>query len=100
MTSLDTQPKPRDGSGIRICQRRGVVYSLKEERMIATVPMLELLTYDDVAKLLRMTGRNVSNLVKAGRLPAVKLGPRSVRFDPADVRRFIEGCKTSECVLN
>jgi excisionase family DNA binding protein len=61
--------------------------------------MPELLTYDDVAKLLRMTGRNVSNLVKAGRLAAVKLGPRSVRFDPADVRRFIEGCKTHECEL-
>ena len=52
-----------------------------------------LLDYPAVAKLLGLCVRQVANLVKAGRLRAVRLGPRSVRFDPADVRRFVDEAK-------
>lgn len=52
-----------------------------------------LLTYDEVGKLLAVTGRTVFTLAKRGELPAVKIGSR-VRFDPADVRAFIDRRRT------
>lgn len=51
-----------------------------------------LLTYDQAAKLLGVTGRTVWTLVHRGGLPAVRFG-RSVRIDPADLRAFIDRSK-------
>lgn len=51
-----------------------------------------LLTRQDAAKALSVTDRTVDALVKRGVLPAVRIG-RSVRFDPADLRSFIERAK-------
>jgi len=48
-----------------------------------------LVMYDEAAKILGVTDRTVRTLVKKGKLPAVRFG-RSVRFDPADLRNFIE----------
>lgn len=49
-----------------------------------------LLIYDDVAELLRVSERTVRSMVRRGDLPCVRIGRGSVRFDPADIRAFIE----------
>jgi excisionase family DNA binding protein len=54
--------------------------------------MHPLLTYREAAKVLGVTPRTVWTLVQARTLPAVRFG-RSVRFDPADLRRFIDRAK-------
>lgn len=51
-----------------------------------------LLTYREVGKILNVTDRTVWQLVKDGKLQAVRFG-RTVRIDPADLRAFIERAK-------
>lgn len=51
-----------------------------------------LLTTGETADILGITDRTVRTLVRTGSLPAVRFG-RSVRFDPADVRNFIDAAK-------
>lgn len=53
-----------------------------------------LLTYREAGKLLGVTERTLWTLVDQGALPAVRFG-RSVRIDPADLRRFIDRSKSS-----
>lgn len=58
-----------------------------------TVPIMEhLLKYREVAKLLGVTERTVSTLVKRDGLPAIHMGG-SVRFDPTDVRVWLDRSK-------
>jgi excisionase family DNA binding protein len=54
----------------------------------------KLLTYKQAGVLLDVTERTVWTLVDDGKLPAVRFG-RSVRIDPADLRAFIEHCKST-----
>ncbi len=54
--------------------------------------MHPLLTYREAATVLGVTPRTVWTLVQAGTLPAARFG-RSVRIDPADLRRFIDRAK-------
>ena len=54
-----------------------------------------LLTYRACAHLLGVTDRTVYSLVRRGDLPAVRFG-RSVRIDPADLRRFVDRAKECE----
>ena len=59
----------------------------------SAVPSIErLLSYEQAAKLLSVTGRTVWTLVDRGDLPAVRFG-HSVRVDPADLRAFIDRSK-------
>ena len=51
-----------------------------------------LLTYDEAAKMLGVSGRTVWTLGDRGELPAVRFG-KSVRIDPTDLRAFIEQAK-------
>ena len=53
----------------------------------------KLLTYKQAGELLGVTERTVFTLVKEGHLAAVRFG-RSVRIDPADLRAYIDRCKT------
>lgn len=53
----------------------------------------KLLTYEQAGELLGVTKRTVWTLVDDGELPAVRFG-RSVRIDPADLRAYIDRCKT------
>jgi excisionase family DNA binding protein len=60
-----------------------------------TTPIVEqLLTYKQAGALLGVTERTVWTLVDDGELPAVRFG-RSVRIDPADLRAYIDRCKTT-----
>ena len=53
-------------------------------------PTLErLLNTGEAAEILNLGKRTVQELVEARRLNSIKIG-RAVRFDPADLRRFIE----------
>ena len=54
--------------------------------------MLRLLTLSEVAKLLAISERSVKRLVGRRGLRCVRLG-RSLRFDPADVSRFVAARK-------
>lgn len=53
-----------------------------------------LLTYKQAGELLGVTERTIWTLVADGELPAVRFG-RSVRIDPADLRAYIDRCKTA-----
>lgn len=53
-----------------------------------------LLSEDQVAGVLLVSPRTVGKLRRAGKLPGVLIG-RQHRYDPADVRAFIESCKTT-----
>jgi excisionase family DNA binding protein len=52
--------------------------------------MTKLLTKRIVAEALVVTPRCVERWVKSGKLPAVKLSARAIRFRERDVERFIE----------
>lgn len=57
-------------------------------------PIVEkLLTYKQAGELLGVTERTVWTLVADGELQVVRFG-RSVRIDPADLRAYIDRCKT------
>ena len=59
----------------------------------AVAPIVErLLTYRQAGELLGVTERTVWTLVDQGQLPSVRFG-RSVRIEPADLRKFIEQSK-------
>jgi excisionase family DNA binding protein len=49
----------------------------------------ELQSPAEVARRLRMSRSNVYHLAGIGALPSIKFG-KAVRFDPADVDRFIQ----------
>ena len=52
-----------------------------------------LLSKREAAELLGVSERTVDNYRSAGRLRAVKIGPGAVRFDPCDLRAFIDEAK-------
>ncbi|MAG17649.1 MAG: hypothetical protein CMJ21_06220 [Phycisphaerae bacterium] len=54
-----------------------------------------LLTYQETGKLLGVSDRTIWQLVKDGKLRAVRFG-RSVRIDPADLRGFIDRAKAKD----
>ena len=56
-----------------------------------------LLTGKQAARLLSISERSLFTLNKAGQLPAVHIG-RSVRYDPADIRVWIDAAKKSQNV--
>ncbi|MBI5836500.1 MAG: helix-turn-helix domain-containing protein [Candidatus Eisenbacteria bacterium] len=55
-------------------------------------PPQRLLTIPEIADLLQLSGRTIRRLVASRRLPCVRLG-RQLRFDPADVVRFVTARK-------
>ena len=57
-----------------------------------------LLTYRETSNLLGVTERTIFALVRGGDLPVIRFG-RSVRFDPADARAFIEKSKRPSNLL-
>ena len=52
--------------------------------------MIQLLTAADVAKTLAVSPDTVLRLVRRGKLVAIRVGPRLVRFTPEAVDRYIE----------
>jgi putative molybdopterin biosynthesis protein len=55
-------------------------------------PAPRLMTYKEVAAVLRCTGKTIYNLVRRGDLPAVRFG-HSVRIAADDLAAFVERSK-------
>ncbi len=63
----------------------------EELAMLSNGHDLELLTADDVAKLLKYPDRHaIYKLKREKKLKAVALGDKTLRFSRAEVRRFIQ----------
>ncbi len=56
----------------------------------------ELLTPQKVAEILKIKPARVYEAVRDGRLPAVRITSKLIRFRPEDVERFIQQCVKSE----
>ena len=54
-----------------------------------------LLTDSETARLLRLTPRQVARLARRGEIPSVTLPGNEVRFDPDDIREWVESLKES-----
>lgn len=52
-----------------------------------------LLRTPDAARLLAISERKLWELQNSGQIPVVRIGSRNIRFDPADLRRWIERAK-------
>ncbi|NLW83658.1 MAG: helix-turn-helix domain-containing protein [Phycisphaerae bacterium] len=52
-----------------------------------------LLSSRDAAKTLAISERTLYTLTQQGRIRAVRLGQRCVRFDVRDLEAFIQACK-------
>ena len=50
----------------------------------------ELITYEEAAELLGLAKGTVYAMVHQNRLPHIRLGRRLVRFDPVELRAFVE----------
>ena len=57
-----------------------------------------LLTIPEVAKYLHRSERSVWSDVYTGKLPIIRVGPRSVRVDPSDLSVFIEQRRSGQLV--
>ncbi len=55
--------------------------------------MGNLITDSEAAEILRLTPRQVARLAKKGILPSVNLPGGEVRFDPDDLRAWVESLK-------
>ncbi|HWK28929.1 MAG TPA: helix-turn-helix domain-containing protein [Solirubrobacter sp.] len=51
--------------------------------------MKKLLTADEVADLLAIKRKTVYNLAASGTIPCVRIGPRTVRFDPDRLAEWV-----------
>lgn len=54
--------------------------------------VVALLNSHQAAKLLNISTRKLWTLTNCGQIPAVRMG-RAVRYDPADLQRFIDQSK-------
>lgn len=68
--------------------------SMFERRNEHTIEPL-LLTARQAAKVLSISERTLWGLTKSGDIPAVRFGGRNVRYDPADLRAWIDSAKNS-----
>jgi len=55
-----------------------------------------LLTARQAAKLLKISERTLYARTADGSIAVVRIGNRGIRYDPADLRRWIERAKNSE----
>lgn len=55
--------------------------------------MTRLITDSEAAELLALTPRQVAKLAKRGELPSVTLPGDETRYDPDDIRLYIEARK-------
>jgi predicted DNA-binding transcriptional regulator AlpA len=49
-----------------------------------------LLTYEDLERIYGLKRGTAAALVSRGILPCIKLGPRSTRFDPDEIEKWIQ----------
>ncbi|MEN6384375.1 MAG: helix-turn-helix domain-containing protein [Phycisphaerales bacterium] len=54
----------------------------------------QLLTIQEAAKCLAVSDRTLFSLTQSGRIKAVRISSRAVRYDMRDLEQFIETMKT------
>lgn len=54
-----------------------------------------LLTADEVARILNVPRKTVLNLSRRGDFVRLKIGDRTVRFDPADILQYLQNTKAA-----
>jgi excisionase family DNA binding protein len=64
-------------------------YIKKQVQPLTFGPVPKYLTKTEVAQMLSVTGRYISMLVASGRLNALRLGHKTLRFRPQDVEAFV-----------
>lgn len=64
------------------------VVGLEPPRASRSLPTTELLTAEEVAKILKLSKMAVYELARTKQLPSIRIG-RRVRFDPAKVHGFL-----------
>jgi len=74
------------GGQIRVCEARFMHDGASRYASDTTEPLLRI---NDVCRRLAVSRQTVYRLVAAGDLAATRVGTR-LRFDPADVRRYVE----------
>jgi excisionase family DNA binding protein len=55
-----------------------------------------LLTVRQAANVLNLSERTLFSLTKTGKIPVVRIGDRGIRYDPADLRAWINSAKNHE----
>ncbi|MHB8898072.1 MAG: helix-turn-helix domain-containing protein [Thermoguttaceae bacterium] len=55
--------------------------------------MTKLLTHNEVSELLQLTPRQVIRLAKRGDFPCVRFPRDEIRFDPDDIRKWVDAHK-------
>lgn len=53
----------------------------------------ELLTKEQVARLLRVSPGTVSRWANEGKIPRIVISPKIIRYDAAEVFRFLKGVR-------
>ena len=56
-------------------------------------PMSNLLTYRDASRLLQIPVGTLQWMVHQNRIPYVRLGKRTVRFDPREIDAWVDACR-------
>lgn len=51
---------------------------------------IEFLTTQEVCELLRVPKQTISRWIKAGTIPAIRLGPRQLRFPKAELLAWLD----------
>src|SRR5262249_14596695 len=81
----DQPPPPANGAAPALAK-------LSPDQQLLTAPARLLLTALEAAQALAVSPRPLWQLTRNGEIPVVRLG-RCVRYDPADLKRFIESRK-------
>lgn len=68
------------------------MFEQRSERIIEPI----LLTAREAARLLNISERTLYARTADGSIAVVRIGNRGIRYDPADLRRWIESAKNSE----
>jgi excisionase family DNA binding protein len=55
-----------------------------------------LLKSKQAAEWLNISQRHLSDLTRTGRIPAVRIGKKAVRYAEADLSRFVAQCRDSQ----
>ena len=61
-----------------------------------TAPLEPLLNIGAVAELLGLSRASIYRLIEAGELQPIRVGARSPRVSPAEIRRFVERRRARE----
>lgn len=56
----------------------------------------KLLTMEQLCDKLQVTRQTIYNWIEAGKISAIKVGPKMIRFEQKEVDRFIEAAKTQQ----